>query len=85
MFNLKKQYEELLSQKAEIRAITFELANSKKYYKNHPEDHNPPSADESLVPIYIADVEALIRELDSRYLSIDSELNKRKYKIFNRK
>ena len=85
MFNLKKKHQELTTLSDELMDIKYELMQAKRYYLTHPEDHIPAFTDKSAAPIRYYQVEELIAKVDERFWNINSQLHKRKYKIFNRK
>ena len=82
MFNLHAQYQELNSLRADLRAVKTELRQAKRYYETHPEDHTPTFNGETLAPIYVDLVDDLYDRIDARYKRVNSELSKRKYKLF---
>ena len=85
MFNLKKKHQELTSLSDELMDIKYELIEAQRYYLNHPEDHIPAFTDKSAAPQRFEQTQALIAKVDERFWSINSQLQERKYKIFNRK
>ena len=85
MFNLKKKYDELSSLANDLRDIKAELVQAERYYINHPEDHIPAFSDKSVAPERLDQVRDLRADVNRRYWEVNSELNKRKYKLFVRK
>ena len=85
MFNLKKKHDELSALANDLRDIKAELTQAMRYYIIHPEDHIPAFSDKTVAPERLDQVRVLIDDVNQRYWDVNSELNKRKYKLFVRK